>query len=227
MDEKILEDYYTLKISLKEVLQKTKLSQAGFYRYLKVNKLLPRREYYSKINTGNTDLDFNLKNKYSTLVKRCTNKPSYKSDAYKDFYYPPIYDWVEFCMDNKEKLLKMWDVYVDNDKDVKYAISIDRINNDGEYTLDNIQFVTNGFNAWKRNIRPVKVIKSDKEHLFMSSQEASLFFKLRRSTFGDILRGEERPKFNQYKIELCNVEEVLKFSSTRSEEDYYNKIFSK
>ena len=104
-------------------------------------------------------------------------------------------------------------------------ISIDRINNDKGYTVDNIQFVSVGFNSWKRNINPVRVCKEDDGwRYFMSGEEGSEYYNIRRQSIGDLLRGQFRQIKNIYKVEKSTVDEVLIHNNIPTLEDYYNKL---
>lgn len=227
MFKKYLEDYYKLKISLKEICEKENVVQSTFYRYLKDNGLLSRRKYYGKINTGIKALDENLKGKYASIVKRCNGRPSYeykKNYEGKDYMF--IYEYVKFCNSQKELLKDMWKVYMNSGKEPRKAISVDRLDNNVGYLKENIEFVTHGFNSWKRNIRPIKVTHENKSRYFLSCEEGSLYYNIRRQSIGDILRGRELYN-NSYTVENSTIEEVLKNSNVSNIQDYYNKVFHK
>ena len=225
MFNKHLDDYYKLKISLKEITEQASVSESTFYRNLEKQGLLPRRAYYGLINTGISELDKTLKDKYAGIVKRCNGRPSYRGKSYIDVEYLPVYEWVKVCQDNKGLLLKMWDEYMQSGKDYRLSISVDRIDNSKGYIADNIQFVTLGFNAWKRNIRPIKATTDGKEMYFMSCEEGSEYYGIRRQSIGDILRGRKLYG-DKYAVEDSTVEEVLTKNKMSNIEEYYEVIFA-
>ena len=226
MFDKYLDDYYKLKISLKEITEESNVSESTFYRGLEKRGLLPRRAYYRLIDTGDSDLDRALKDKYAGIVKRCNGRPSYKGKSYIGIEYMPLYEWVEFCQENKRLLLEMWSKYINSGKNPRLSISVDRIDNPKGYSTDNIQFVTNGFNAWKRNVRPIKVTAEGDSRYFMSAEEGSLYYGIRRQSIGDVLRG--RKLYNgKYEVENSTVDEVLKHNKVRDIQEYYEVVFAK
>ena len=220
-----IKDYYLLKINLKEICEKEGIHQSTFYRYLEDNNLLPRRKYHALINTGDKELNEKLKIDYSSIVKRCNGRSYDNKKYYIDKEYLPIYEWVEFCNKNKDLLLTMWNEFKSKGRDRRYSISIDRIDNNKGYTLDNIQFVTHGFNAWKRNNTPIAVTYNGKTNYFMSSEEASNYYGIRRQTIGDILRGQKRLLGKEYFPEHSTADKVLAENGVSSLEEYYEIVF--
>lgn len=218
-----LDDYYRLKISLDEICKKEGIVQSTFYRYLERNELLSRRKYYSLIDTGIEELNEKLKIKYSDIVKRCTGKPSYENKCYDGKHYMPIYEWVEFCNSNKGILLKLWDNYIKHNKSLKYSISIDRIDNDKGYTTDNVEFVPYSYNAWKRNVRPIKVTNNNKNRFFMSCEEGSKFYNLGRQTFGKILNNAKYHN-RDFGVEHATIEEVLRNNNISDLKQYHERV---
>lgn len=224
MFKEYVEDYYTMKISLKDICTKSGLSGATFYRYLSDNSWLSRRAYYGLIDTGIKDLDEIMKGKYSGIVKRCTGKPSYTNKNYVHLDYLPIYDYVDYVNKSKDILMDMWSKYIDSGKDMRLAISIDRIDDTKGYQVDNIQLVLHGFNAWKRNIRPIKVVFEGESKYFFSGEEASRYYDIRTKSIGNILRGEEAED-GKYIASICTTDEVLKGNNVNSLLEYYENIF--
>lgn len=228
MFKEYIDDYYLLKISLSDICKKAGAHQSTFYRYLESNDLPARRVVYGRLNLGNEELNRIMKDKYASIVKRCTSKPSVE---YKHIYankeYMPVYEWVDHCNENKELLNSMWDKFNESGRDRSLSISIDRTDNDKGYTKDNIQFVTHGFNAWKRNVRPISVTYNGKTNYFMSAQESSNYYGIREHTIGDILRGQKRLLAKEYFPEHSTIEKVLADNEVSSLEEYYNEIFKK
>lgn len=104
---------------------------------------------------------------------------------------------------------------------------IHSIDNSKGYFKDNMQFITNGLNGFKRNINPIKVTHNGKEKCFMSSKEASRYYGIRQNTIGDILRGEYRLASKEYTVESSNLETVLKENGFGNLNEYYENIYIK
>ena len=224
MDKKILDDYYRSSVSLEETCKKLELSSATFYKRLSEMGLSSKGSYFKKINTGNKEIDKKMKEKYNSITQRSKGYQGgqYKSHCRSDDYIT-ILEWVDFVNENKEGLNKMWSYYVNNGRRMKDSISVDRIDNSLPYYRHNIAFETTGFNAWKRNIRPIKVTVNNESRYFMSAEEASDYYGIRRQSIGDILRG--RNKYNgKYEVEPSTVEEVLKSHELTDIDEYYNQI---
>lgn len=114
-----------------------------------------------------------------------------------------------------------WDRYINNNKNLKYAISIDRIDKNKGYILDNIEFVTHGFNSWKDNITPIEVIFKDKKYYFLSSEEGSRYFGEYARVIGACLRKEFHCK-KEYIVNISIVRKVLKNKNAINLKEYYN-----
>ncbi len=224
---KYLPDYYKLRISMKGICEEENISGTKFYNELKKRGLLPTRVWYGKIDSGERDLDTMLKGKYASIVKRCNGSPTYShAKSYVGLDYMPVYEWVQFCNSHKELLLKMWNEYIASGRKLRLAIAIDRINENKGYTKDNIQFVTQGYNGWRRNVRPIKVKKAEGSwRYFMSCEEASRHYDIRRQTIGDILRGVNRRLAKQFLVEQSTVAEVLTQNGVATQKEYYENVF--
>ena len=225
--DKYLDDLYKLKISIVEVSRLEGISRVTVDRELKRRGLISPRGYYKKINTGNAELDLKMKQRYNSIVTRCNgnNNNKHHHKHYKGLDYLPIYEWVDFCDINKETLLDMWEVYDDNNHELRLAISVDRIDNDKGYTVDNMQFVTHGLNAWKRNITPLSVTHNGKTRYFMSGEEAGNYYGIRTQSISDILRGQKRLIQKDYQPNWSNKETVLSENNVGSLDEYYDKVF--
>ena len=224
MDKKILNDYYRSSVSLEGTCEKLGISPATFYKRLSEIGLSSKGSYFKEISTGNKEIDKKMKEKYNSITQRSKgyHGGQYKSHCRSDDYIT-IIEWVSFVNENKEELNEMWSYYVDNGRKMKDAISVDRIDNLLPYYRDNITFETTGFNAWKRNIRPIKVTVDNESRHFMSAEEASNYYGIRRQSIGDILRG--RNKYNgKYEVTPSTVEEVLKSHEIAGIDEYYNQI---
>lgn len=222
MFDEYLDDYYKSKIGVKEMALKVGVAPSTFRRYLKRNNMLNRTEWYAQINTGIPDLDKRLKEKYSSIVNRCNGKTTDHYGHYSGKDYMTIVEWAKYCNDNKELLARMWSDYICNGKNNKYAISIDRIDVNLGYTRGNIEFVTHGFNSWKRTINPIKVLADNFINYFMSCEEASRHYGLRRQAIGECLN-DSKYKLNIYQVSRATIKEVLFNNKIKSIKDYYNQ----
>jgi hypothetical protein len=178
------------------------------------------------INTGIPELDKTLKIKYSSLVNRCRGKATDKYGHYNGLQYMDVFQWKNLCNNNKDMLAKMWRNYISNNKNLKYAISIDRIDEKEGYVVGNVQFRINGFNSWKRNLTPIKVDQNGVVSYFMSSEEASRHYGVRRQAIGEILN---KIAYHQsdYAVELSSYAEVLKNNGVNNLEEYYYKFIDR
>lgn len=225
MFEKYLTDYYKSAIGVKEICEKEGCVATTFNRWLKSAGYLPRQKWLKLIDTGNAELDKNLKDRYSSMVNRCKGGYTDHYGHYNGKEYVPVYEWVEFCNANKEQLLKMWDVYLKNGRSRKYSVSVDRINDDDGYVVGNMQFVTHGFNSWKRNISPLRVEHDGKVDYFMTREEASRYYGLRKQTIGEIMYGMPY-HMKGYEVEKSTLLDVLNAKKVETLEEYYEKFIA-
>lgn len=226
MLDKYIDDYYRSRIGIGELSEKLGVGSNVIYRMLRERNLEPRGRYYKQIDTGIPELDKSLRIKYNDIIQRSRGRKglTYKNNA-KSADYITIIEWVEIINEHKCELIEMWERYIDNGKQKKHAISVDRIDNSLPYYRDNIAFETTGFNAWKRNIRPIKVTVDNESTHFMSAEEASDHYDIRRQSIGDILRGKN--KYNgKYEVAPSTIEEVLNSHELSDIYEYYNRILN-
>lgn len=222
--DKYLDDLYHLKTNFEKITKQENISRSKVDNDFKQKGLITPRAYYGAIDTGIEELDFTLKQKYNSMVTRCNGNNNNKyHEIYNGMKYIPIYEWVEFCNSQKDLLIDMWDDYTLHNKELKYAISIDRIDNNKGYEKDNLQFVTHGYNSWKRNIRPISVKHNEKTNYFMSCEEGSEHYGIRRQTIGDLLRGVKRKVSDDYEVKNSTIEDVLRENNISKPIEYYNK----
>ena len=220
MFEKYLVDYYTKRIGATEICEIEGVPVHFFHLYLSKNNLPSRFIVLNGIDTGDKALDKTLKIKYSSMSNRCRGKATDKYGHYNGLAYMSVFEWRDFCNSNKGILLEMWCNYIDRGKKLKYAISIDRIDERKGYIIDNVQFRINGFNSWKRNLFPVKVTHNNVEMFFMSSEEASRYYGLRRQDIGECLN-KAKYHIKGYEVESSDVERVLMETNIKTLEEYY------
>lgn len=220
--KKYMDDYYKLKINGKDVLEDMQISRSKMYSLMREENLETIGVMFRRLDLGIEELNTGLKSRYSDIVSRCNNRKGRpRNDNYDGLDYLPLYEWIDFCFENEKLLLDMWNRYIDNDRDFKLTISIDRLNNDKGYFKDNMQFITRGLNSYKRNINPVKVTHNGKDSYFMTCKEASRHYGIRENTIGDLLRGEYRLIGKDYKISKSDTNTVLRENNVDSLNDYY------
>ena len=220
--EKYLNDYYKGKITAKEIQKIEGLTRYKFRKIFKENNYAFYRDILSKLNFED-DLRYKLVKKYNSIKNRCNGESIDKYGHYNNVEYLSIVEWVDYCNKNKDLIIKMWNKYLREDKEFKYIISIDRITTSKGYTKNNIQFVSYGFNSWKDELIPLRVVYKDNIKYCLSRAEASrrLGFK-REQTIGEVQRNEISLDI---KVEVLDgTEKVLKENNVNSLLDYYNKF---
>lgn len=223
MFEKYLSDYYRRKITVSKVCDRENVEPHVFYSFLRSIGEIPFREYYKLIDSGERELDEKLKQIYNGIIQRCNGKQG-TPEGYHGLDYLDIRAWVLFCDTEKESLQNLWKNYLDSDKDYKYAISIDRIDNSEGYIEGNIEFVPLGFNAWKRNIRPIRVNRGGSKSWFLSCEEGSRELGVSHSYVGSLLIGA-RQKEN-FSVAESTVNEVLQNRQADDIQDYYRRYIA-
>lgn len=226
MFEKYKEDYYRGRIKQAEICKLENIYSHKLYKIMEQEGYKPYVRIFDDINTGIEVLNRLLRNKYTDIVGRCNGSYGDTYGHYNGLEYITNIEWVKFCNKNKEKLVDMWQLYLDNSKDLKDAISIDRIDDNKGYCIENLDFVTHGFNSWKRNLgRPVKVtfIKNNTVEYFMSCIEGDRFFNVRERTLGEIFNNTLYHS-KDFKVEKCTIEEVLKNKNCKDIKEYHSKI---
>lgn len=222
MISKYYYDYYRGKIRDKEINEIEGLKKGQLSKILKKLGLKTYMTYFKDIDTGDVKLNEMLRDKYASIVNRCNGMGTDKYGHYNGTEYMTIQEYVEFCNNNKDTLIEMWEQYMISGKSRKYAISIDRIDNNKGYVKGNMQFILNGFNSWKRGITPIKVTHDGVTKYFMSSEEGSRHYGLRKQTINECLR--KTPfHLKGYETELSTIGEVLSFAKLNSIEEYYYK----
>ena len=220
------EEYFRNKINFKKIKEIEKISYKKFMQNLKDNKLKSFRVYYLDIDTGIDELNDILKRKYKSIADRCRGMSGDKYGHYKGMYYPTIMEWVEFCNKNKDELIVLWNNYLVNNRELKYCISIDRINDNKGYELNNIEFVSHGFNSWKRSIdRPIKAKMSHEKdwRYFFTCEEADRYFNIRERSTSEVLR-KTKYHIKGYDIELSTQKDVLSNNKISTLKEYYEEF---
>ena len=216
-----LKDYYKCRNSVTDMCKYWDVSTSTFYKRLRELGLKPRKKYYADIDTGIDELNERLKVKYNSIVNRCNGVSVHKGEYTEGTDYLTVIEWARFCNDNRAALLGLWEEYTASGRVEQLIPSIDRIDPRIGYFPDNMQFVPYGFNAWKRNIRPVRVKHDGITSYFMSCEEASRHYGVRRQSIGDLLRGEYRELASEYDVSSSTQEEALQSRQAPSLLDYY------
>ena len=223
LSKRHIDQYLKKEKGVTRLSKELEFSPHTFYKELKEKGFKTRKEYYSDLNFKNEELKSRLKDKYNHITNRCRQVKGHKDNYYKDMEYMRLDEWVEFCNSKKEKILELWNEYLKSGKNFKLTISIDRIDTSKGYLPSNVRFVSHGYNTWRRNIRPIKIKFEGDWHYFMSAEEGSRYFDVRRQSIGDLLRGEYRQISEEYTVKESNIEEIISHSKVNNEEEYYKK----
>lgn len=192
-----------------------------YYRFRTKYDIPTRRILWKQLMFSDPELRLCLVNKFYSIQKRIKGHPSY--DPYNKYSGKKACtqsEYIAFCNAHKTEISDLWQAYLISGKDLKSAVSIDRANNDGDYTVDNLQFVTYGFNSWKDDINPVHIIKEGVDYYFSSPEEAAREFKCRPDDLREPLRGS---KYNrqQISIEEISIPQLLRYHRRTNLSDYY------
>jgi len=219
----LIEKYNRCEITRTEIQTMLNVSWKKLNKMMKEQGLKTRQELWNELN-----FDGNLRElliwKYRSFVRRCKGKGS-SSKKYIGKEYMGIEEWVAFCNSQQKRISKLWEQYKQSGKELKYAISIDRLDNNKGYISSNLQFVTHGFNSWKDTIRPISVEHEEQTDYFMSCEEASRFYGIRPQAIGEILRGK-RYAIKGYAVKLVSKEEVLKNKPANTLVEYYERYIA-
>jgi len=222
--EKYLEDYYKGLLTNKDMASKEGIEEHKIAKMLRSNGYKTYQDVLNDLDFSNKKLKSLMIQKYNDLKGRCLGSPSSdKYQHYKGKEYLTIIEWVKLCNKNKQLLENLWETFINSEKNLKYALSTDRINNDGAYLINNIQFVTNGFNSWKSTLNPIKILYNGNTSYHMSCQEGSRYFNIRQQTIGECLNKKQYCK-KEYIVNKSDIKTVLKNQKCETIEIYY-KIY--
>jgi len=201
MDEKtkLYNLYWKQDMTLKEIAEKLNWSWSKvYYRFREKYDIPTRRILWKELDFKNKELRHCLISKFENMEYRVNGE----RDPYGNYEGKISLsqkDFIEFCNDRKDQIYGIWDRYIESGKELKYALSLDRIDNDKGYSPENLRFVENGFNSWKDEITPIKIEKDNECFFFSSPEEASRFFDCRPDDIREPLRGS---KYNRQNIEI-------------------------
>ena len=221
--ERYLKDYYNGLLTNRDIADREGIKEHSVARILRADGYKTYQDVLNDLGFENKKLKSLLIQKYNSLKGRCLGfGSSDKYNHYKGKSYPGILEWTRFCNLSKSKLISMWEVYMSSGKNLKYAISVDRVNNDGDYSIDNIQFITNGFNSWKSTLNPISVLHEGELLYFMSCEEASRHFDIRPQAIGECLNLKKYCS-KEYAVSRSNVDVALTSNGCKTLEEHYTK----
>lgn len=223
MLELYLDDYYKGKIDIVKLEELIGRNKNYINTYLKQNKLLTYRGWLQKLNFQNYQLRKNLIHKYNSIVYRCNGRLNSRYGNYKGMEYLSVIDWVNFCNSNKKSIERLWEIYIKNNKILKYALSVDRIDVSKGYLVENIEIVPHGYNSWKDEVRPIQVIYNNDIYYFMSCKEGCRYFKIRDRVLSECLNNVKYCNKN-FLVSLSSIETVLESKNCSSKREYYDKF---
>lgn len=151
----LIEKYNRCEITRTEIQTMLDVSWKKLNKMMKKQGLKTRQELWDELNFDGSLREL-LIWKYRSFVRRCKGKGS-SSKKYIGKEYMSIEEWVAFCNSQQKRISKLWEQYKQSGKQLKYAISIDRLDNNKGYISSNLQFVTHGFNSWKDHTTPISV----------------------------------------------------------------------
>ena len=211
--------YWNQDLSLREIANELNLNyKQVYYRFRKKYDIPTHNILWRKLEIDNQELRECLNDKYSNMRKRVEGRTDRKQYEGMELLSEP--EFINLCNKNKDRILSIWNKYLESGRDLKYALSLDRIDRSLGYIKSNIQFVVNGFNSWKDHLNPIKLTCQGEEYYFSSPAEASRYFGWRNDDVREVLRGER----NQHDIEVMQVsyDKLFARSSCDSLNDYYH-----
>lgn len=137
-----------------------------------------------------TKPSFYLGTCYSEMSRRIKTfdklRPNYfgKQICTKEEFIQKFIDNVEF--------LTQYKIWQESGFKRKYAPSIDRINNELDYTLDNIQFISQSYNGVKDKMKPIIIehIKTGDILSFKTTTDAAKFLGIKRAKIKELKNSE-------------------------------------
>lgn len=214
--------YWHQGLSLSQIARELGWSYSKTYKQFRIEYAIEtHRSLWSKLELEDIDLRRCLNNKYSMMVRRVSG--SYDPyNTYKGKFLLTEGEFIELCNERKQQILQLWNQYVVSGKQLKFAVSIDRVDNNLDYTKDNLQFVTFGFNSWKDLINPIAIQRqSDQIQYFSSPEEASRFYHCRPDDLREVLRNE---KYNRQNVTITKItiSELLRHHGCLDLQEYYS-----
>jgi len=200
-EERLRKLYWQDGLSLKEISNRLDVPQSTIYYHFRTKHDIPTHNtVWQNLEIDDQELRETLNTKYSGMKARTEGRSNKKKYEGLELLSEP--EFIHLCNENKKRILKIWNKYINSGRDLKYALSIDRIDNSLGYTKNNIQFVFNGFNSWKDEINPIKIVKDSETYYFSSSAEAGRFLGCREDDIREPLRNEQ---YNRQNIDISEI----------------------
>ncbi|MCF8012667.1 MAG: hypothetical protein K9L56_15470 [Clostridiales bacterium] len=213
--------YWEDSLSLREIADKLDWSYSKIYYRFREKHDIPTHEIiWSKLEIQDQELRKTLNTKYSSMKARIEGRNG--RSRYEGLDLLPEPKFVELCNENQDRIREIWNRYLEFDRELKYALSIDRIDRSLGYTKDNIQFVPSGFNSWKDEINPVKVTCEDDTYYFASATGGAKQLGWRSDDIRQVMRGESNPR--NVSVQPISIDELLKYHNLDSLKEYYHQF---
>jgi len=219
--EKLKQMYWQQGLTICQIAQELDWSYSKTYKRFRIKyQIDTHKSFWQQLEISDTDLRICLNNKYSNMKARISGR----HDPYETCRGKLLLseqDFIELCNEQKQHILNLWQQYLNSGKQLKFAMSIDRINNDLDYTKENLQFVTHGFNSWKDHLNPIAIQKeNDIIRYFGSPEEASRFYNCRPDDIREVIRNE---KYNRQNITITkiSISELLNHRNCPTLHEYY------
>lgn len=141
-----------------------------------------------------TQPEFFLRTRYTEIKQRCTNKNIHNANIYNGKKYCSLEQFLNKFLYDK-KFLKLFKDWQKSGLDNRLCPSVDRINNNGNYTLSNIQIITHSENCAKdQKTVKVNVYTIDGNFIgyFNSLNDAVRFTKVQQSNACKVLSNKRK-----------------------------------
>lgn len=221
--ETLRDMYWEQGMILSEIAEELGWPYRRVYYWFRQKYNIPtHRTIWQGLEIEDQELRDRLNTKWSQIRARINGNPDH--DPYKRYEGKQRcseQEFVDFCNKNKEKLLVMWHAYLQSGKDLRLAPSVDRIDPDEGYTIDNLQFVIYGYNSWKDHLNPVRVTMNGETRCFATPTEAGRYWDVRTDDVVEVLRGSKYNRHN-IKIETISTDQLLEAHSCKSLREYYH-----
>lgn len=146
------------------------------------------------------DINFLLRTRHSEIKQRCTNPKNQSADVYYGKKFCTLDEFLNKFKDdaNLKFLMQQW---TNSNYLPKFAPSIDRIDNSGDYTIENLQFITHSDNCMKDKHYP-RIKAWDKLGVyvgeFIGQQDAAKQLGLQQANIWKVLNKKRKHTCGYY-----------------------------